>query len=50
MVVASGWLVAGWLFSASIASRATTAEAEFLSVGHGLAVLIQTPDGRNLLV
>jgi competence protein ComEC len=43
------WVILGWLFSASLASRVATAEAEFLSVGHGLAVLIRTPDGRALL-
>src|SRR4029077_495979 len=39
----------GWLLSASSASRGATAEAEFLSVGHGLAVFIRTPDGRAVL-
>ena len=29
--------------------RPRTLEAEFLAVGHGLAVLIQTPDGQTLL-
>jgi competence protein ComEC len=43
------WVVPGWLLSSSLASRVATTEAEFLSVGHGLAVLIQTPDGRALL-
>ena len=39
----------GWLFSAAITSPAPTALAEFLSVGHGLAVLIRTPDGGAYL-
>jgi len=42
------WVVPGWLLS-DIAARATTLEAEFLAVGHGLAALIQTPDGQNIL-
>ena len=45
----AAWVAPAWLFSASLASRATTAEAEFLSVGHGLAVLIQTPNGQTFL-
>jgi len=44
----AAWVVPGWLLS-DIAARARTLEAEFLAVGHGLAVLIQTPDGQSLL-
>jgi competence protein ComEC len=39
------WAIPGWLLSGSVAG-ATTLEAEVLAVGHGLAVLMQTPDGQ----
>ncbi len=42
------WIVPGWLLAGTVAGRATL-EAEFLAVGHGLAVLIHTPDGQTLL-
>jgi competence protein ComEC len=42
------WLVPGWLL-AGITTSSTTLEAEFLAVGHGLAVLIQTPGGQTHL-
>ena len=45
----AAWAAPAWLFSANLASRATTAQAEFLSVGHGLAVLIQAPNGQTFL-
>jgi competence protein ComEC len=44
----AAWVVHGWLLS-HIARRSSTLEAEFLAVGHGLAALIQTPDGRSML-
>ncbi len=44
----AAWVIPGWLL-ADIAARAPTLEAEFLAVGHGLAVVIRTPDGRTLL-
>jgi len=44
----AAWVIPGWLLS-DITARATTLEAEFLAVGHGLAALIQTPDGQNIL-
>ena len=43
------WVIPGWLFSASLSPRDARAEAEFLSVGHGLAVRIRTPDDRAFL-
>ncbi len=45
----AAWVVPGWLFPAALTSSAAPAEAEFLSVGHGLAVLIRTPDGGAYL-
>jgi competence protein ComEC len=42
------WIVPGWLLAGTVAGDATL-EAEFLAVGHGLAVLIQTPDGQTFL-
>jgi competence protein ComEC len=45
----AAWVAPAWLFSWGLAALSTTAEAEFLSVGHGLAVLIQTPDGQTFL-
>ncbi len=44
-----GWPILAWLLAASLPARQATLEVEFLSVGHGLAVLIQTPDGRAFL-
>ena len=47
------WLLAFWsvtgLIVAVIPSKAATPEAEVLAVGHGLAVIIRTPDGQTLL-
>jgi competence protein ComEC len=45
----AAWLAPGWLFSAAMTSQVRTTEVEFLSVGHGLAVLIRTPGGRAYL-
>jgi competence protein ComEC len=42
------WAVPGWWLS-DIASKTTTPEVEFLAVGHGLAVVIQTPGGQTIL-
>ncbi|HKI19987.1 MAG TPA: ComEC/Rec2 family competence protein, partial [Isosphaeraceae bacterium] len=42
------WMIPGWLLS-DIASKAALPEAEFLAVGHGLAVVIQTPGGQTFL-
>ena len=44
----AAWIVPGWLLAGVVAGDATL-EAEFLAVGHGLAVLIHTPDGQTLL-
>jgi competence protein ComEC len=44
----AAWAIPGWLL-AGIPAPATTLDTEFLSVGHGLAVLIQTPHGENHL-
>jgi competence protein ComEC len=44
-----GWVAAGWLLTVAVAPRPLAPEAELLAVGHGLAILIHTPDGRNLL-
>jgi competence protein ComEC len=43
-----GWIVPGWWLGGMAAGNATL-ETEFLAVGHGLAVMIRTPDGQNLL-
>ncbi len=50
----SGWLLAvwvatGWIFPAALAPRKPAAEVDFLSVGHGLSVLIRTPGGGAYL-
>jgi competence protein ComEC len=42
-------IVPGWLFSNGMVASERGLEAEFLAVGHGLAVIIQTPDGRTVL-
>ena len=44
----AAWIVPGWLLAGFLAEDAKL-EAEFLAVGHGLAVLIHTPDGQTLL-
>ena len=44
----AAWFVPGW-WLADMVDVKPTLEAEFLAVGHGLAVLIQTPDGHTLL-
>ncbi len=44
----AAWVVPGWLLS-DVTAQSTTLEAEFLAVGHGLAVLLHTPDGQTLL-
>ena len=41
------WVVPGWLFAGSRTMPDAALEAEFLAVGHGLAVVIQTPDGQT---
>ena len=45
----AGWIVPGWLLAGGGGAGRATLEAEFLAVGHGLAVLIHTPDGQTLL-
>ncbi len=47
--ILGAWVLAGWLLSAGIPPRPLRPAADLLAVGHGLAVLIQTPGGRNLL-
>jgi competence protein ComEC len=42
------WIVPGWLLAWN-RSWPRTLEAEFLAVGHGLSVFIQSPDGRTIL-
>jgi competence protein ComEC len=42
------WIVPAWLVSGG-AWRADALEADILAVGHGLAVVIATPDGKTLL-
>ncbi len=42
------WFLPGW-WLAGIAAREATLEAEILAVGHGLAVVLQLPDGQTLL-
>src|SRR5262249_12689954 len=37
------WVIPGWLISSILASSPVSAEADFLAVGDGLAVLIQSP-------
>jgi competence protein ComEC len=44
----AAWMIPGWLLS-DLASKGTAPEAEFLAVGHGLAVVIQTPGGQTFL-
>ena len=48
LVARGRWFVPGW-FLAGTSGRAATLEAEFLAVGHGLAVLLHTPGGQTLL-
>jgi competence protein ComEC len=43
----AAWVVPGWLLTGPAAPR--TLESELLAVGHGLAVVIQTPGGRAFL-
>jgi competence protein ComEC len=45
----AAWALPGWLFSAALTSRSPIPEVEFLSVGHGLAVLIRAENGRAVL-
>jgi len=47
-LLAVAWFVPGWLLSGT-SGREATLEAEFLAVGHGLAVLLHTPDGQTLV-
>jgi competence protein ComEC len=42
------WIVPGWLVSGG-GQRVSTLEAEVLAVGHGLAVVIETPGGKTYL-
>ncbi len=44
----AAWVVPAWYLS-DIPSKITPPEAEFLAVGHGLAVIIQTPGGQTFL-
>jgi len=44
-----GWVAAGWVLTTWITPRPVAPEADLLAVGHGLAILIQTPDGRSFL-
>jgi competence protein ComEC len=44
----AAWIAPGWLFW-GIIGREPFLMTEFLAVGHGLAVLIQTPDGQSHL-
>jgi competence protein ComEC len=44
----ASWALPGWLLT-GIPARPATPEAQFLAVGHGLAVIVQTPGGRTLL-
>jgi competence protein ComEC len=43
------WSAIGWLLTAGISFRPLAPSADLLAVGHGLAIVILTPDGRNLL-
>ncbi len=54
VVLAIGWLVGGWWLPDQIASyrqrhRANPLICTFIDVGHGTSVLLQMPDGTNLL-
>ncbi len=42
------WFIPGWLVAEN-AAHASTLDVEVLAVGHGLAVIIQTPDGHTHL-
>ncbi|MGO9465078.1 MAG: ComEC/Rec2 family competence protein [Isosphaeraceae bacterium] len=44
----AAWVVPGWLL-AGLGSGPATLESELLAVGHGLAVVIQTPGGQTFL-
>ncbi len=44
----AAWVVPGWLLT-GLAAAPGTLETELLAVGHGLAVVIQTPGGETLL-
>jgi competence protein ComEC len=44
----AAWLVPGWLLTRPRAGPGAL-ESEFLAVGHGLAVVIQTPGGQTFL-
>ena len=44
----AAWFIPGWLMS-GMSMTADAPSAEFLAVGHGLAVLIQTPSGQSFL-
>ena len=44
----AAWIVPGW-WLADVFVANSTLEAEFLAVGHGLAVFIHLPDGHTLL-
>ena len=42
----AAWIMPGWWLAGAVAADATL-EADFLAVGHGLAVLIHMPDGQT---
>jgi competence protein ComEC len=44
----AAWFVPGWVL-AGAATAVRTLESELLAVGHGLAVVIQVPDGKTYL-
>jgi competence protein ComEC len=44
----AAWFLPGW-WLAGVAAREATLEVEVLAVGHGLAVVLQLPDGQTLL-
>ncbi len=45
----AAWVFPGWLLWSTFTARSPGLEVEFLAVGHGLAVIIQTPDGQTIL-
>nr|WP_303652435.1 ComEC/Rec2 family competence protein [Paludisphaera mucosa] len=47
-LLAFAWCVPGWML-AGLGRRPATLEADVLAVGHGLAVVVQTPEGKTFL-
>jgi competence protein ComEC len=48
-LVVAAWALPGWLFRFSVPGGSGLLRGQVLAVGHGLAVLLQTPEGQNIL-